>query len=158
MSKAKLVAELNSEHRAILELVQGFGRADFDQPGANGDWTAKDVFGHLAFWNGEAARAIMMALQGERPTAWLDAAVDSVNQHETETRRARPLHKVMEEFRRSHRELVALLERTPENRLEVASDHKAPDGASANAAWIGSDAAGHYRLHREALQTWLSRS
>jgi hypothetical protein len=158
MTKSQLIADLNDEYRQILELVQNFGKADFDQPGAAGDWTVKDVFGHLAFWNAEAARAITVALLSERPVGWLDVPSDEINARETATRHELPLHQVMMEFRRTHHDLVALVERTPERRLERDSDHKTPEGQSANGAWIAQDAISHYRTHRTTLQTWLTRN
>ena len=87
MSKSSLIAELNLEHRQMLELVQGFGKNDFEQAGASGAWTAKDVFGHLAYWNGEAAEAIALALHGERHTPWLEGEIDEITHREVAARR-----------------------------------------------------------------------
>jgi hypothetical protein len=158
MSKSSLITELNLEHRHMLELVQGFGKNDFDQAGASGEWTAKDVFGHLAYWNGEAAEAISLALRGERPAPWLDGVIDEINQREVASRRELSLYEVMDEFRISLRAVTTVLERATDNQLERELEFKSEDGQTANGAWVAQALIQHYRSHREALQAWLTRN
>jgi hypothetical protein len=155
MNKHDLINELNDEYRSLLELVQDFGKEDFEKPGAAGPWTTRDVFAHLAFWNGEAKKAFVLALRGERPEPWLPENLDEINTREAAARRALPLHKVMDDFRRSHRELVAQLDAAPERKLEREMDHKTPDGSSANAGWVIASSIEHLRAHGEAMDIWL---
>ena len=155
MSKQDLSSELDDEYRSLLELVQDFGRDDFLKPGAAGTWTALDVFGHLAFWNSEAKKAIALALRGERPDPWLVSDDEPVNAREQAQRRSWPLPKVMDEFRRSILALVAEISAASEPQLERESIHKAPDGSSANAAWVAERAIEHLRAHGEAIDIWL---
>jgi hypothetical protein len=139
-------------------LVQSFGKADFDQTGPSGEWTAKDVFGHLAFWNGEAAKAIALVLKGDRPSPWIDGNSSEINAREVAMRRGQTLYQVMDEFRRTQLELVRLLERASESDLEREVAHKTEEGQMANAAFVASDVARHYRVHREAMQAWLAKN
>ena len=155
MNKHDLINELNDEYRSLLELVQDFGKVDFETPGAAGPWTARDVFAHLAFWYGEAQKAIVLALHGERPDPWLVTNVEEINARESAARRPTPLHKVMDDFRRSHRELVAQLDAASEQQLERETVHKSPDGSSANAAWVATSLIEHLRTHGEAIDIWL---
>ena len=158
MSKGSLITELNQEHRSILELVQGFGKNDFDQAGASGEWTAKDLFGHIAFWNCEAARAITLAARNERPAPWIDGNVEEINRREMQARQAQTLYKVMDEFRTSQQAVVSALERSTDAQLERQVDFKSDDGQMANAAWVAEALLGHNRGHREALQAWLAKN
>jgi len=158
MSKSSLITELNLEHRQILELVQGFGKNDFDQAGVSGAWTAKDVFGHLAYWNGEAAEAIALAVRGERPTPWLDGEIDEINQREVAARRELSLYQVMDEFRISLRAVTTVLERATDNQLGQDLEFKSDDGQMANGAWVAQALIQHYRSHREAMQVWLTKN
>src|SRR5947209_10433646 len=162
MSKQDLLDELQDEYRSLLELVQEFGQDDFQKPGAAGAWTAQDVFGHLAFWNGEAKKAIALALRGERPDPWLVDDDAPINAREQALRHSWPLPKVMDEFRRSVRALTAEIRAAPESQLERESIHKAPDGSTptkssergANAAWVAGRAIEHMRSHGEAIDIW----
>lgn len=156
MNKNDLINELNDEYRSLLELVQDFGKEDFERPGAAGPWTARELFAHLAYWNGEAKKAIALALRGERPEPWLVTNIEEINARELAACRPTPLYKVMDDFRRSQREVVAQLEAAPEQQLERESVHKAPDGSNANAAWIAADLVEHLRTHGEAMDIWLN--
>ena len=155
MNKQDLISDLEDEYRSLLELVQDFGRDDFQKPGAAGTWTALDVFGHLAFWNGEAKKAIALALRGERPDPWLLSDDEPINAREQALRRSWPLPKVMDEFRRSVLALVAEISAASEQQLERESIHKAPDGSNANAAWVAEQVIAHLRSHGEAMDIWL---
>ena len=158
MTKHDLINELNDEYRSLLELVQDFGKDDFEKPGAAGLWTARAVFAHLAFWNGEARKAIALALRGERPDPWLVTNIEEINSRESAARSATPLHTVMDDLRRSQRELVAQLDAASERQLERETVHRAPDGSSANAAWVARDLIEHLRKHGEAMDIWLHSS
>jgi Mycothiol maleylpyruvate isomerase N-terminal domain len=155
MNKQDIINELNDEYRSLLELVQDFGKDDFEKPGAAGLWTARDVFAHLAFWNGEAKKAIALALRGERPDPWLAANVDQINAREAAARRSTALYKVMDDFRRSVRELVAQLEAASERLLERETVHQSPEGSNANAAWVALSLNEHLRTHGEEMDIWL---
>ena len=159
MNKSSLVTELNEAHRHMLVLVQDYGQADFERPGAAGVWSAKDVFAHLAFWNWEASRAIEMALRGEPPAPYLvsDAELEQINEREHAARVAIPLPKVMDDYRRSHRSLLALVERTPESALAKSVDHRSAGGRPANAAWVAETVVEHYREHAQRLAQFRNR-
>ena len=155
LNKHDMINELTDEYRSLLELVQGFSKDDFEQPGAAGLWTARDVFAHLAFWNGEAKKAIALALRGERPDPWLVTNVEEVNAHEAVARRSVTLYQVMDDFRRSVRDLVSQLDSASERQLERETDHKSPEGGNANAAWVATNLIAHLRTHGEAIDIWL---
>jgi hypothetical protein len=53
------------------------------------------------------------------------------------------------------RELVAQLDAATERQLERESIHKAPDGSSANAAWVATTLIEHLRTHGETMDIWL---
>jgi hypothetical protein len=158
MSKGSLITELNQEHRSILELVQGFGKNDFEQSGASGEWTAKDMFGHIAFWNGEAAKSISLAARNERPAPWLDGNVDEINRREMQARQTQTLYKIMDEFRTSQQAVVNAVDRATDVQFERQVDFKSDDGQMANAAWVAQALLEHNRKHREALQGWLAKN
>ena len=155
MNKHDLINALNDEYRSLLELVQDFGQKDFEKPGAAGQWTARDVFAHLAFWNGEAKKAIALALRGERPDPWLLTNIEEINAREAAARGPTPLPRVMDDFRRSVRELAAQLEAASEQHLERETVHKSLDGSGANAAWIAANLIEHLQTHGEAMDIWL---
>src|SRR5205814_3860003 len=130
----------------LLARVQDFAQADFEQAGAMGNWTPKDMFAHLAFWNGEAKRAIELALRGERPAPWLvaDHEIEQANTREQQARQDVPLHKVMEDFRRSHKDVAALIERSPEPALMADGPHRTAAGKPATGMWVAQGLMAHH--------------
>ena len=153
MTKPELLHSLNSEHRAILATIQHFSQHDFERAGAAGEWTATDVFGHLAFWNWEAKKAIEQVLRGERPAMMLLDNFDETNAREVAARRDHLRPDVMNDFRRSQKSLAALIERTPDAELFKPTAHKSGDGKDANAAWILGGIIEHYQEHAAALKS-----
>ena len=159
MDKRQLLTELNDVHRDLLTQVQDFSQADFAQAGVMGNWTAKDMFAHLTFWNWEAKRAIELALTGERPAPWLvgDSEIEQANSHEQQARRDVPLHNVMDDFRRSHKSVAALIERTPEQALAAEGPHRTAAGKATNALWVAQGLIAHYREHTQWLEEFVKR-
>ncbi len=159
MDKEALLADLDEVHRDLLERVQGFTQADFERPRSVGDWSVKDTFAHIAFWNWEAIRAIDMALQGELPAPYLvsEAETQEVNAREQLARKDVPLHRVMDDFRRSHKSLTGLIERTPERELGKSGPQRTSSGEPANAAWVAHVVVDHYREHTLQLNEFLER-
>jgi hypothetical protein len=159
MEKRQLLTELNDVHRDLLTQVQDFSQADFAQAGVMGNWTAKDMFAHLAFWNWEAKRAIELALTGERPAPWLvgESEIEQANSREQQARRDVPLHNVMDDFRRSHKSVAALIERTPEQALAAEGPHRTAAGKATNALWVAQGLIAHYREHTQWLEEFVER-
>jgi len=135
------------EHRAALEAVQTFGKDDFERRAQTDEWSVKDIFCHLAFWNWEAVKSIEQVVRGERPVMMLDVNFDEINRREAATRRNLPLHKVMDDFRRSQQALVSLVARMSESELTKETPHKSGDNKNANAAWIVGGIIEHYQEH-----------
>ncbi len=158
MNKPELIEQLNAQHRHLLGLVQDFSKADFEQTPAMSGWTIKDIFAHIAYWNWEAMKAVEQFARGERPVMMLDVNFDEINQRETAARREQPLHKVMQDFHRSHRSLAALIASESEHELTKTTPFKSGDDKDANAAWIVGGIIEHYQEHLQPLEEFLSRS
>jgi hypothetical protein len=157
VTKDELLEKLNDEHYNLLALVQDFSKADFEQVGVAGDWTVKDVFAHLAFWNWEAVKAVEQVARDERPAMMLDVSFDEINAREAAASRKQPLHKVMDDFRRSQKSLASVIERASEPELSKQTPFKSGDNKDANAAWIVGGIIEHYQEHTAALKTWLDQ-
>ncbi|MBI5878659.1 MAG: maleylpyruvate isomerase N-terminal domain-containing protein [Chloroflexi bacterium] len=145
MSASDLIEHLEAEHRAMLELVQQFRAADFERSIAGSDWTALDVFAHLAHGSSEAVKALADLARGQPISMGID------REHAGKPGRGMPLARIMEEFRRSHRSLVDALKRVPSGSLRAETAQRTADGASMNAAWVVAHVIEHYAAHYEAL-------
>ncbi|HEX9695218.1 MAG TPA: DinB family protein [Actinomycetota bacterium] len=116
-----------SQHEAIDVLERGhatlsalFARLDDEQAQqpktiGGGDWSAKDLMGHIAFWEELAIEAIESWRAGRRPQAediFGSEDVDAANARNHERTTVQTLGEVRERFARAHATLVALIRGT----------------------------------------------
>lgn len=77
---------LEESHRAVAELLASLSDDELDRPGSigGGDWSAKDLAVHLAFWESLAIRSIEEWRRGERPGVLdlTDERIDAANAEE----------------------------------------------------------------------------
>jgi uncharacterized damage-inducible protein DinB len=149
MTRSELLERLADEHRTMLEAIQGFQAADFEQVLPAGMWSARDVFAHLAIANSEALRALDQIGKGKPVSFSTDDAQHAADEGAPRKRRALPLQKVMEEFRRSNRDLTEAVKRISEAQWRKSGN--AIDGAPIDAAAIITHVVEHYAGHRAAL-------
>ena len=124
-TRAEAIATLEEGHAKLRALLDGVGEEELDRAATigGGDWSAKDLVGHLRSWEGFAVRTIEEWQRGEAP--WiLQAAfsgaggekVDALNASTYERTRAMRPAGVLSEYERTHGELIALLEQMPDER------------------------------------------
>jgi hypothetical protein len=112
-------------------------------PGVIGDWSLKDLFGHLAFWDEHAVAEIERALAGlpREDNAW---------QEMNETNHAaRRDHTLPEQRSAMHQAHAALVER-----LEAVAGIEAARIDEA----IRVDTYEHYRDHIADIRSWRQRA
>ena len=62
--KQALVARLNRARNDLLTLVRSLPAEQLETPGAVGDWSVKDVVGHIASWEDRLLTQAQMLLNG----------------------------------------------------------------------------------------------
>ncbi len=72
------------------------------QPGAQGDWSVKDIMAHIAWWERRMLHWIDHGFGGDRPEPMDWGDVDRVNAETYEVNRARPLADVRAEWQATH--------------------------------------------------------
>jgi hypothetical protein len=151
ISKAKVVRDLDSAWGDLMRTVEAIPAEDCEKPGVVGDWSLKDVLGHIAFWSGQAATTMRCAAAGrledvERGTGsnW----VDEWNEREYRARKDHALSEVRAEFLRNHKEAADALEAAPEEVLETKF------GQYRVITYFEGDTFDHYREHNEQIKEW----
>jgi len=154
MTEEKTIHEARGDVNALLERIEEAWRELFaalddipeDQmsdPGVIGEWSLKDLFGHLAFWDEHAVVEIERALAG-LPRA--DNAWQEMNEAD---QAARQDHTLPEQRSAMHQAHAALVER-----LEGVAGIEAARIDEA----IRPDTYDHYRDHIKDIQTWRQRA
>jgi Mycothiol maleylpyruvate isomerase N-terminal domain len=111
-SKTEAIAILEREHRSVGDLMARVGPDDFTRPATigGGDWSAKDLMGHLTSWEEHAIRALEAWAAGEPSPVQRALRIDglnAVNASSVAEGRTRSADTVRERFVNVHRRLLA---------------------------------------------------
>ena len=163
MNKAELVQELQNRYAQWQSLISQIDVERMEQPGVNGDWSVKDVVGHLTGWNRWLLMRLQAAQRGETEPippwpAHLESE-DDINAWIYDAYRTRSLREVLDETQHVQQQLVAAIDSMPDDtRIELVEPHF-------HLVWVGEQrfVAGeffdHFRDdHEPDVRAWLERS
>ena len=137
-----LLARIDEAWRELFAALDDIPEERLSDPGVIGDWSLKDLFGHLAFWDGHAVEEIERALAGlpREDNAW-----QQMNEIEYAARRDHTLSEQRAAMHQAHAALVERLE-------SVAGIEAAPIDKA-----IRPDTYEHYLDHIKDIQAWRQR-
>jgi hypothetical protein len=119
MKKSDLLDGLQEKNRQWEALLGSIDPTRMEQPGANGDWSMKDLIAHLTGWNHRLIHHIQAALRckSEPPPPWPAHLQDEdeINAWIYETNRERSLREILDETRQINQLIFALMESLPED-------------------------------------------
>ena len=142
---------LNAIDEAWDELqraLTGVPPEHIDDSGVAGDWSVKDIVGHVTTWERELIARLegYMATGDEEPLKYSSyESIDEFNEISVQENKARPVHELTDDLEATHVHLVALLGRTPEEAFKTADLEKR----------VREDSFKHYREHAETILKWL---
>ncbi len=149
--------------RELLEAIQR-GRAEFEAalagltqeqmtaPGATGEWSVKDILGHIAMWESRLVTTLYAIERGATPKMFhTQAEVDQANAESYAEQRDRPLDRVLSDFHAVHAQLLRRLETVKERDLTDPKRFEWTEGDPL-AKLVASDTFEHYAEHRPAIE------
>ena len=137
-----LLARIDEAWRQLFVALDDIPEDRLSDPGVIGDWSLKDLFGHLAFWDEHAIREIERALAGlpRQDDDW-----QAMNEADHAARRDHTLPEQRAAMHRAHAALVERLE-------SVAGIEAGPIDAA-----IRPDTYEHYEDHAADIRAWRQR-
>jgi hypothetical protein len=127
-------AKIDASWGQFLETVNGIPEERLTEAGAVGDWSVKDLLGHVAYWDNRAAERAE-GVPADDSVGW-----QVLNDRAAAERAGWTLAQAQAELERSHAHMLAALEAHP----ELPADHWA------DATWE------HYDEHVADLSRWLN--
>jgi hypothetical protein len=116
--------------------------------GVTPDWSAKDLLAHLAYWERAAAEQVREFEAGRSSAKKRTRAqVERINREVVSANRATPRHLLREELILARSEIVAAMNRAPEELQE-----RSPPARS-----VYSQSVRHRGHHLEQLDAWIAR-
>ena len=134
-SRREALATLREGHDRLAELLAGLSDDALVMPATigGGDWSAKDLIGHIAAWEEVAVDALAEWRRGEMPRVELpegpmsgSGQVDAFNERAVEKKREVELEEVVQGANVMHQKLVEAIEGLSDQ--EWLSKYLVPDG------------------------------
>ena len=158
MRRAELLAELDSEREAWEGLLAQIGEDRMEEPGVAGSWSIKDVVAHLTAWRRRTVGRLEAVANGRpEPTPPWPADLhgdDEINAWFHARDRDKAVGEVLDESRRVFQELVAAIQKLPDDTLSDPTRFPWMEGAPLS----GAAFFGHFHDEHEAdMRGYLSR-
>lgn len=119
MNKPELISWLQAEYRQWEAFLEQIGPERMEQPGVTGNWSIKDIVAHLTGWNRWLVARLNAARDDEpQPSPRWPASLqndDEINAWIYENSRDQSLQDVLAESRQVFQQLVATVERFPDD-------------------------------------------
>jgi Mycothiol maleylpyruvate isomerase N-terminal domain len=146
----RLLATLDAAWAAFHASYAGLPDAQLLEPGVVGEWSVKDVLAHVSTWEEEALAHLPVIAAGGTPPRYVTyGGIDAFNARMSARKRDLPLSDVRRMLDETHRRLVDLVRRAPEEQLA---------GDTRFRRRLRLDTYGHYRLHTQAMREWRALS
>lgn len=151
LSKHDATRKLDSAWGDLMRTIEGITTDDCEKAGVVGDWSIKDLMGHMAFWAGRAANTMSCSAAGHPEDIQMGEGenwVDEWNEREYVARKDVPLAQVRAELMRDHKLATEALENAPEETLNQQLN-ESPVGE-----YFAGDTYEHYEQHNQEIQAW----
>jgi hypothetical protein len=151
-------------HREVHSLLAGISMEELEEPATigGGEWSAKDLVGHLTTWEEIALTSVEEWREGERPAieeTFAAAAGDDLNADEVARRSVVAAPQILEQFDEVHRRLTAMLRSVTADewdRPATYGDDKDRTLGSLVGGILGSEAGPflHFQAHQRDLRAF----
>lgn len=139
------IDQLEGSWRGLTDALTGIPEERLGEAGAVGEWSVKDLMGHVAFWDDEALAAAERHLAGEPPLATRDW--QAINEREAAARTGRAAGEQRAEMERAHEAIIGLLRSRPPL-----------DPEAVGLCGCGEDTTvQHYDEHAAEIRAWRER-
>jgi hypothetical protein len=140
----ELVERIDAAWSDFLDAIDEIPDERMDETGVAGEWSVKNLLGHIAFWEERATGHIERALAG-LPDEESDEVVEGLNAADHEARWDRTISEERSALHRAHAAVVGLLESV-----------EGLDAADLDEA-VRWDTYQHYAEHAPDIRTWRGR-
>jgi len=147
MTRDKLLQKIDAAWHEFNTAFAGLPDALLEQPNAIGEWSLKDILGHIAVWENEALKYIPVILDGKRLPRYKDmyGGIDAFNALTVTENRRLTLAEARQHSTQTHLKLLDYLQSLPEEQFT---------SGSRVSRRILLDTYGHYPYHTQAIWQW----
>lgn len=119
-TRRRLIAELELERNQLLRNIETCRIRDIDRPFI-GQWSLKDIVGHVASWEAEIVSNLRELREGKRPSLldFDETELDGWNRDHVERKRDLNFWSVLEQLKGGRNRLLEELDLIPDEDLEA---------------------------------------
>lgn len=157
LSAVALRERVAQSYAELSGAVDALSVAQIERPGAQDEWSVKDILAHVSFWHNRLAALLEAVLSGTAPRPLSEpgediaATVDRVNAAHYAATKDLPAATVRADLEHSYARVVATLARLRDADLADTSALSTLLGGSL-LELIAGDTYGHYEEHLPAIQ------
>jgi len=150
MNKAQVLEKIDSTWLELKAAASGLSNEQMMTPGVTGDWSVKDILGHVSIWEEESLKYLPLILRGEKTPRYskLYGGIDAFNAQMTLQIQKLTLDEVLTRFDQAHQRLTAFLQGVPDEAFK--SDARF-------LRRLKYDTYHHYPEHQQAILHWRSQ-
>ena len=142
---AETLRKIEASWENLVAALDGIPEERLGEPGAVGEWSVKDVMGHVGFWAEQAVVAAQREMAGEPR---LEVDWQAMNEREAAANRGR-----------SAAEQRAAMERGHENALDLLRSAPRLDPRTVGlCGCLQEDTYEHYDAHAADIRAWRERA
>jgi hypothetical protein len=147
MTRRQVLEKLASAWNDFTESYAGLPQADLVKPGVIRAWSVRDIIAHVTTWEEEALKHLPSILEGGTPPRYSTSygGIDAFNAQMTVRKAALSLSEVLDQQERVHEQVIALVERVPEDLFLRESRFRRR---------LRLDTYSHYPKHAKAIRLW----
>lgn len=155
-TKEELMEAIRTARTGLEKKFSKLTASQMVWPGSMDDWSVKDILAHLVDWEQRLIEWYQAGLRGEIPETpapgmtWRD--LPKVNQLGYKRHRGRPLEDVLEDFNKSHNDVLKLIEGMSEEEIFIKGSYPWT-GNSSLLTWIAANTYKHYNWARRQIRT-----
>ena len=154
-TRSELLAELDREWANIERICASLSEADMVKPGAQGEWSIKDILAHISAWEKYLLDRLGMVMAGAPPLYPAMKSWDDIHRFNAQVyaeNKDRPLTSVIIEFRSLYRGVMTVLEALNDDLINQPYSYDFPDDSLTLRQLIRANTYEHYREHCNAIK------
>ena len=166
-NKSELLEQVKAAHARMEKLVSALSPAELSAPVLDEGWSIKDSLAHLVAWEKMMMGWMESMLRGEPVVRFAPGFIESstsgeevmqaLNEKLYQKDRARTLADVLTDFRRTHEQVLATLNRMSEADIFEPRDFASRKSVRLLDGVIGGNTYAHYDEHLDWISTGLAR-
>lgn len=156
MTKLELLEAIQQERAAFEATLAGLTPEQMTAPGVMGEWSVKDLLGHVAMWESRLVTILYSVERGVEPKTLRSSEVDRVNAESYVEQRERPLDRVLSDFHAVHVQLLKRLDALQDRDLSDSKRFPWMEGEPLEKL-VAGDTFEHYAEHRPAIEAWRKK-